>query len=235
VRCEIRVSLTGEPTQFEVAHGPLPSGISADPDRQIIRVDGTAFVGLDINADPHAPIGKLDPLQIFWTVNEPEITGQFVFNIEVIPDEAAFVLEQPLSQLSQENNPKPLVCDRAILTCRNDGTWNFEAHLRNEETLADVSFLFEVRLNFVDPSGIQFGDTIDGALSAAGDGLATTIGLRVKGYPPAGTFIRQGTFGAFQSPTYWANVKSTTAQFRMLAAFGEPDSPNIPDPPDVPD
>jgi hypothetical protein len=235
VLCEITVTLTGGTAQLEVSHGPLPIGVSVNPDRQTMAVNDTGSVSLHISASPNASIGKLGLLQIFWIVNEPEITGQFGFNIAVIGDEAVFVSEQVLSQLSPENDPKPLVCDQATVTCRDDGTWNFRAHMSNEETLADVSFLLEVRLKFVDSAGIQFGETIDGALSAAGDGSATKVGLRVKGYAPAGIFVRQGNFEAFQSPTYWQNVKSTNAQFRMLAAFGEPDSPNIPDPPDIPD
>jgi hypothetical protein len=94
---------------------------------------------------------------------------------------------------------------------------------------ADVGFLFEVRL---DADGVSFGATIDGALSAAGDGPATRIGLRTLGYPAAGTFHRHGVFAAFAVPNLFQKAKSSSAQYRMIPAFGEPDAGNIPDPPD---
>jgi hypothetical protein len=53
--------------------------------------------------------------------------------------------------------------------------------------------------------------------------------------PPAGTCQRSGTFAPFRDPAYWQGARASAPQFRMLAAFGEPDGGNIPDPPDVPD
>jgi hypothetical protein len=140
-------------------------------------------------------------------------------------------LPNPLSQLSQENNPKPLVCDRAVLTISNSGSWNLVAHFENQETLADVSFVFEFGLTFEDPARGRFAMTIDGGLSAAGEGSATRIGLRILGYPPSGWYERHGTFGPFEDPTYWQSARSSSGRFKMVAAFGEPDAGNIPDPP----
>jgi hypothetical protein len=187
---------SGSPAELAVSHGPVPSCVSVTPDNRFLTVDGMAFTNFDFEIARDAPVGKLAPLPMVWTVREPEITGQLIFNIEVVADQVVLPLPQPLSQLSQENNAKPIICDRAVLTISNSGSWNLNAHFDNQETLADVNFVFEVTLSFVDAAGNRFGETIDGGLSAAGDGPATTIGLRALGYPPAGTYLRHGTFCA---------------------------------------
>ncbi len=235
VLCELRVKISGSPAQFHVDHGPVPPPLSVDPAARNMTVDGAAFTNFDISVNDNAPPGRLSPLTFFWNVREPLIANQLVFNIDVVADQVVFPLPQPLEQLSQENSPKPLRCDQATLIICDDGMWNLTAHFQNQETLADVSFLFEVKLGFGDPVGAQFGETIDGALSAAGDGPATKIGLRILGYPQAGTFFRHGVFAPFQNPLFFQNAKASTPQFRMLAAFGEPDGGNIPDPPDIPE
>jgi len=233
--CELRVVVSGSPAQLAVSHGPVPPELTVTPDNRFVTVDGMAFTNFDFEISPNVPPRRLAPLAILWTVRDPEISGHLVFNIEIVADQAVLPLPQPLSQLSQENNPKPVVCDHAVLTICNSGSWNLTAHFENQETLADVSFVFEAGLSFVDAAGNRFGESIDGALSAAGDGPATQSGLRTLGYPPAGTFHRHGTFAPFQNPTYWLNAKISSPQYRMLAAFGEPAGGNIPDPPDVPD
>ncbi len=235
-RCELRVVIGGSPAQFEIAQGPLPNGLSLHPSQQSFTVDRAVFLGFDIDIAQDAPIGPMAPLQLFWTVREPEITGAVVFNIEVARDVATFRLASPISQSSQSGaNPKPLVCDMAMMTCLPDGNWNFTAHLANMETESDVSFLFEGKLDFVDSQDRQFGDTIDGALSAAGSGAASQVGLRILGYPPGGTFIRKGVFAPFQEPAFWQGVKTSSIQFLMQPAWQEPLGGNIPDPPDVAD
>ncbi len=234
-RCALRIVVSGSPAQVDLTHGPLPPGLDVNPDRQTLPVSGTVFTGFDFDLSRNAPLGMLAPLKLFWTVREPEITGELAFAIEVVEDVARFSLDAPLSAFSHESDPKPMVCDMAVLVCRPDGRWTFQAHLENQETRADLSFLLEVKLDFRDSAGRQFGDTIDGALSASGEGPATKAGLRILGYPSGGTFIHHGVFGPFKEPAYFESVKATAARFRLLVATQEPDSPNIPDPPDKPD
>lgn len=235
-RCELRVEISGSPADFSIATGPLPAGLSITPVQQNFRVDRAVFLGFDFEIAQNAPLGPMPPVSLFWTVREPEISDAVVFHIEVAEDVANFILPAPISHDSQENaNPQPLVCDQAMLTCRPDGNWSFTAHLVNKEPQSDVSFLLEGKLDFVDGQGRQFGDTIDGALSASGSGAAAQTGLRILGYPPAGTFTRHGVFDAFAEPAFWQGVKASGIQWRMQPVWSEPMGGNIPDPPDLPD
>jgi hypothetical protein len=214
---------------FSAEH--LPSGVAMQAAGVFAQTETTTTT-LRVFLGDQAP--DLFSFSIQWFAFSGS-SGELVFNIEVAGDVASFSLDAPLSALSHENDPKPMVCDMAMLTCRPDGRWNFQAHLDNQETQADLSFLLEVRLDFADSAGRQFGDTIDGALSAAGDGPATKSGLRILGYPSGGTFLRHGVFDPFKESAYFQSVKATAARFRLLVATQEPDSPNIPDPPDTPD
>ncbi len=235
-RCALRVTISGSPAQFLITPGAAPAGLSITPWQQSFTVDRAVFLGYEFEIAQNAPLGPMAPVHLFWTAREPEINGDMVFQIDVAQDVANFVLPAPISQNSQSgSNPQPLVCDQAMLSCQPDGNWTFTAHLSNMETMSDVSFLFEGKLDFVDGQGRQFGDTIDGALSAAGDGAASKAGLRILGYPAAGTYVRRGFYAPFTEPAFWQRVKTSTISWRMQPAWSEPMGGNIPDPPDVPD
>ena len=104
------------------------------PDNRFLSVDRMAFRNFDLEVTPDSPPGKLAPVHIVWTVREPEITGELVFHIEIVADQAVMTLPHPLP-LSQENNPKPVVCDRATLTISNSGSWGLTAHFETRKPL----------------------------------------------------------------------------------------------------
>lgn len=141
-------------------------------------------------------------------------TSRLGHGTSVLPAERTFSLPSPLEWLSGVGERQPLVCDAASVTCRHDGTWRFTAHLENRETEADCSFI--VAFEVPDPDG--FGASLEGELSAAGEGRVTKIGIRVRGVPPADTFTSTGVFGLFRDPRYWSRLLGATGNFRIAIA-----------------
>jgi hypothetical protein len=137
----------------------------------------------------------------------------------VLPGEKTFLAPASLQPLSHENNPKPLVCDFGMLTCRHNGSWSFSAALHNLETEADVSFILGVELSYANSDGLRFGKTFDRDLSAAGDGPVSRIGLRTQGVPSSVTITANDNFGAFRDGDYWANVMAATGQWKLSPAW----------------
>jgi hypothetical protein len=142
VRGELRVTVPGGPAQLEVAHGPLPAGISVRPDSQRFAVDGSIFVGFDIEASPAAAPHPSTPLQIFWTVTEPEITDQVVVNIEIVPDVQEIIYDSgTLEALT--------VRGWAQLAIHRNGDWFFRGHVHENGVVGD-NYAFAIALNPID-------------------------------------------------------------------------------------
>jgi len=148
----------------------------------------------------------------------------------VLPAVRQFTLGAPISQLSRRNDPKPLVCTSAAITLRHNGSWEFTAHLENQETKADCSFDLQFRLAGV---SAPFGAVQPGDLSMK-DGTEGTVLL---GIPSAKTFTRQDNFGGFTNPAYWEEVLGANYLFEFGAVTwqdyaGYPEEPDSEDPPD---
>lgn len=125
-----------------------------------------------------------------------------------------FTLWAPLKRNSHVNNPKPVVCTAAQVTCRQDGGFVFTASAENLETKADcIYFRVDLTADWAGPP--RFGAAVEGVLSAAGDGEITEQGLRVQGVAPKNTFTRPGIFDAFRSPEYWAEFVGGTGKFAL--------------------
>jgi hypothetical protein len=151
----------------------------------------------------------------------------------VLADERVFAAPTPITKVSRQNNPKPLVCDQARLVCRQDGSWVFEAALHNEETEADVSCILSVPLSHVSSNGVRFGNTVERAFSAAGNGPITKVGMRAQGIPPQTSIRDAGVFGAFRGSHFWAGIMAATAQWDLVPAWRTyappPDAPDGPE------
>jgi hypothetical protein len=145
VRGEIRVTLTGEPAQFEVDHGPLPLGVSVSPNGQRMTVDSTGFVGFDINVATNAPLGKFGPLSFFWTVREPEITGQLVFDLEITSDVEEILYDSGTLEANT-------VRGWAQLAVHKNGDWFYRGHVHENGVVGD-NYAFAIAFKPVDSSG----------------------------------------------------------------------------------
>jgi hypothetical protein len=137
--------------------------------------------------------------------------------VAVLPASRTFTLSAPIVRESTTNAHLPLVWDSGTLVCHHDGTWKLTAHIENQETDADVDFIFQVTLAFVDAAGHQFVMSREAELSAAGNGEVTMIGYRTHGIPPEQTFTISDHYGPFRDPGYWSNVLKTTAVFDLPA------------------
>ena len=151
----------------------------------------------------------------------------------VLPMIKVFTLAATLKRNSHLNNPKPVVCTTAKVTCRHDGGYMITASVENQETKADCIYL---RVDFTAdwPGPPAFGANVEGALSAAGDGEVTEKGLRVQGFPPQAIFSHGGFFDAFRSPEYWAEFLGSTGRFALdMARFNDyhppPEAPDSDD------
>ncbi|MCC6175963.1 MAG: hypothetical protein IT305_11710 [Chloroflexi bacterium] len=144
----------------------------------------------------------------------------------VLPAVREFHLVLPLSQLSHENDPKPVVCSTASVVCRHSGGWEFTAHVENKEPKADCSLDVQFDLSGVSP---PFGAVVSSDLSAPG----SSAGLSLYGVPSQRTLTRPGTFTGFQNPSYWESVLGATGKFSLIAAFENyaptPEAPDSPD------
>jgi hypothetical protein len=137
VRGELRVTLSGGPAQLEVAHGPLPPGITMRPDDQHLSMDGTIVVGFDIDVHPNATLGARPPLQLFWTATEPEIKGEFDFTIDVADIEEIVYDSGPLEAGT--------VRGWAQLAVHRNGDWFFRGHVHENGFVGD-NYAFAIAL-----------------------------------------------------------------------------------------
>ncbi|MGG5787935.1 hypothetical protein ACQ3VH_12785 [Bacillus pretiosus] len=197
-----------------------------------VTVDGIPGSEINVYAihpilDEHLGSGIIDPLQktvrLFRQLNEQDqvYAKESLCNWlsrpgpskGVLPDLRVFHLEKSLQWLSQENNPKPLICSQANVTCRHDGGWEFNAYLENQETEADCSFDLKFSVNGISQ---PFEILLSGDLSASGNGSVTKIGMRTHGIPPAKTFSRTGHFDGFRNPLYWEEFLKASGKFEFL-------------------
>ncbi|PEL43361.1 hypothetical protein [Bacillus toyonensis] len=140
----------------------------------------------------------------------------------VFPPIREFHLANPIQLLSHETNPKPLICSKATVVCRHDGSWEFTASLENQETQADCSF--DLQFSVIGVSQ-PFGAVLKGDLSAAGDGPITKIGFRTKGIPSTKTFTQIGRFDGFRNSVYWEEIFNATEKFELFPAWINYQSP----------
>jgi hypothetical protein len=170
--------------------------------------------------DPLRPVGDLAPLPHPDDIDPLHPPDDIVLLPH--PDDIdplrprIFSLGTRLQRMSRVNNPKPLICHTAVVTCRHDGRWEFTAHLENQETEADCSF--DLQFDLVGVSR-PFGAVLMGQLSAAGTGRVTKIGLRIQGVPPDKTFQTTGHFHGFQDPVYWEEILSASEKFDLIPAW----------------
>lgn len=140
-----------------------------------------------------------------------------------------FSLGMPLKRLSHRNDPKPLVCQSALIPVRHNGSREFTAFLENQEEQADCSFDLQFKLEGVSSA---FGAVVPGDLSAKG----STKGLAVYSIPSSRTFSRQDHFAGFTHPTFLEEVLSATHKFELSVAWqdcaGYVEEPDYEDKPD---
>jgi len=139
--CEIRADVVGDPGIFSIAPEAIPEGVSLANGSQSLPVDGSVFVGLSINIDPHAPLSSAaQPLSIRWTVagdnlHDP-VTDTLSFKLHIVAPEPAEL------QFDAENlvfpNDMP-VNGSAHLLLRRDGTYKFWGHFHNSGAV-DVNY-----------------------------------------------------------------------------------------------
>jgi hypothetical protein len=135
----------------------------------------------------------------------------------VRPAIQVFSLTAPLKRNSHVNNPKPVVCTTAQVTCRHDGGYIFTASVENQETKADCTY-FRIDFTCDWPGPPAFGAGLEGALSAAGEGEVTEKGLRTLGIPSKDDFSKSGFVDAFRDPFYWSDFVGTTGKFELNIA-----------------
>lgn len=145
IRGEFRFTVTGGPVQLVVTHGPLPNGVSMTPDSRSVTVDGTAFLGFDLDVATNAPIGKFPGLPFFWAVGEPEITGQLGFNLEITPDIEEIIYDSGTLEANT-------VCGWAQLAIHKNGDWFYRGHVHENGVVGD-NYAFAIALKPVDSSG----------------------------------------------------------------------------------
>jgi hypothetical protein len=142
-----------------------------------------------------------------------------------IPNTRTFYLPAPLKRLSnQSSSMKPLLCNAATMVCHHDGQWLYTAEFENQETEADCSFDLQFDLLGINP---PFGASLPGALSAAGDGPVTEVGLRTMGTPSADSFTAPpGNYSQFRDPDYWGQVYNAAYKFDLTSVAWENYAPS---------
>ena len=201
-----------------------------------------AITGMPIQVE-HIGSGFVDPLAKSVGLTRPLTQRDLVYAEQrmcsgrpgvgaartVLPSVRQFSLGMPLKRLSHRNDPKPLVCQSALVTLRHNSGWEFTAFLENQEEQSDCSFDLQFKLEAVSSA---FAAVLPGDLSAKG----STTGLALHGIPSSNTFSRQDHFAAFTNPSYWEEVLSATQKFEMSVAWqdyaGDPEEPDYEDPPD---
>jgi hypothetical protein len=136
----------------------------------------------------------------------------------VLPGQKQFVLKASIEQLSRTADMEPVVCERAVMVCNHDGTWQLNAYFENRTTEADCSLIFSFELL---PNGVPpFGKVEDIDLSAAGNGRVTKIGLRIRGVPSTMSLMTTGSFPGFRNSVYWSGiVLPADGNFKMIVAW----------------
>lgn len=218
--------------------GPPQISVPLVEGAQSVTVDAIPGAQVEVYSISGSPIkvqligsGVVDPLGRAVYLWRPLTTKELVYPVQylcgnasragaarnVIPNRVAFHLGAPLRRASHQTATlKDLVCLWAVVVCRHDGGWEYEAELENEEEEADVSFDLQFELQSVNP---PFGLVLPGDLSAAGDGEITKTGMRIHGIPPKKKFSRTGHFAGFRDPTYWAEVYQAAHTFKLFPAW----------------
>jgi hypothetical protein len=125
------------------------------PESQTVPIDGTVFVGLDIDADSTV-IGEL-AFVMSWTVREPEISGQLPFNVEVING-----IPQALLFTSPTLGPSTVTANASWIL-NSDGFFVFKGQI-HESGVIGHEYGFGMALNVTDANGVGFAVVHSGSI-----------------------------------------------------------------------
>ncbi|MEV8411660.1 hypothetical protein AB0R12_39885, partial [Streptomyces niveus] len=133
---------------------------------------------------------------------------------EEIPpgEERIFTLGKEIWVYSTVGMRLPLYCSEARLVCRQDGSWQFNAFMRNTETDGDCSFDLYLRLHDVSR---PFDFRLSGELGAPGDKEAAQLGRLTQGFLPEARFQEEGHYEALTDPAFFREVFTCSATFTI--------------------